>query len=177
MERLNRRKHVISVLVENQPGALAKIIELFSSRGYNIESLNVGHTEDPTISRITMVAKGDEHTIEQIVKQLRRIVDIFKVRDLTDKLKLDRELLIVRLNVDSVEKKEEVKRLVEIFGAQIIDVSFNTYTVELTGDEEQIDAFLQLIKPIGIIEMARTGRVAMVRALHGDTFEEKQEIK
>jgi len=177
MEKPNYRKHVISVLVENQPGALARIIELFSSRGYNIESLNVGHTEDPTISRITMVAKGDEHTIEQIVKQLRRLIDVFKVRNLTDKKKLDRELLIVRLNVDSTEKKEEVKRLVDIFGAQIVDVSQDTYTVELTGDEEQIDAFLQLIKPIGIREMARTGRVAMVRALQGDTFEEKKEIK
>lgn len=177
MEKPNYRKHVISVLVENQPGALARIIELFSSRGYNIESLNVGHTEDPTISRITMVAKGDEHTIEQIVKQLRRLIDVFKVRNLTDKKKLDRELLIVRLNVDSTEKKEEVKRLVDIFGAQIVDVSQDTYTVELTGDEEQIDAFLQLIKPIGIREMARTGRVVMVRALQGDTFEEKKEIK
>jgi len=177
MEKPNYRKHVISVLVENQPGALARIIELFSSRGYNIESLNVGHTEDPTISRITMVAKGDEHTIEQIVKQLRRLIDVFKVRNLTDKKKLDRELLIVRLNVDSTEKKEEIKRLVDIFGAQIVDVSQDTYTVELTGDEEQIDAFLQLIKPIGIREMARTGRVVMVRALQGDTFEEKKEIK
>ena len=95
------RRHVISVLVENQPGALARIIELFSARGYNIDSLNVGNTEDPTISRLTMVARGDEHTIEQIVKQLRRIVDVFKVRDLTDRKKLDRELLIVRLSADS----------------------------------------------------------------------------
>ncbi len=175
MEKPIYRKHVISVLVENQPGALARIIELFSSRGYNIESLNVGHTEDPTISRITMVAKGDEHTIEQIVKQLRRIIDVFKVRDLTDKKKLDRELLIVRVNVDSTEKKEEAKRLVDIFGAQIVDVSHDTYTIELTGDEDQVDAFLDLIKPLGIREMARTGRVAMVRALQGDTFSEKKE--
>ncbi len=175
MERPVHRKHVISVLVENQPGALARIIELFSSRGYNIESLNVGHTEDPTISRITMVAKGDEHTIEQIVKQLRRIIDVFKVRDLTDKKKLDRELLIVRVNVDSTDKKEEAKRLVDIFGAQIVDVSHDTYTIELTGDEDQVDAFLDLIKPLGIREMARTGRVAMVRALQGDTFSEKKE--
>ena len=176
MERLQHRKHVISVLVENQPGALARIIELFSSRGYNIESLNVGHTEDPSISRITMVAKGDEHTIEQIVKQLRRIIDVFKVRDLTDKKKLDRELLVVRINVDSNEKKEEAKRLVEIFGAQIVDISHDTYTIELTGDEEQVDAFLELIKPLGIREMARTGRVAMVRALQGDTFSDKKEF-
>jgi len=174
MEKSRYRKHVISVLVENQPGALARIIELFSSRGYNIESLNVGHTEDPTISRITMVAKGDEHTIEQIVKQLRRIIDVFKVRDLTDRKKLDRELLIVRVNVESPEKKAEVKRLVEIFGAQIVDVAHDTYTVELTGDEDQVDAFLQLIKPLGIREMAITGRVAMVRALQGDTFGEQQ---
>ncbi len=177
MERPEHRKHVISVLVENQPGALARIIELFSSRGYNIESLNVGHTEDPSISRITMVAKGDEHTIEQIVKQLRRIIDVFKVRDLTDKKKLDRELLIVRINVDSNEKKEEAKRLVEIFGAQIVDISHDTYTIELTGDEEQVDAFLELIKPLGIREMARTGRVAMVRALQGDTFSDKKEFQ
>jgi acetolactate synthase-1/3 small subunit len=176
MERPQHRKHVISVLVENQPGALARIIELFSSRGYNIESLNVGHTEDPSISRITMVAKGDEHTIEQIVKQLRRIIDVFKVRDLTDKKKLDRELLVVRINVDSNEKKEEAKRLVEIFGAQIVDISHDTYTIELTGDEEQVDAFLELIKPLGIREMARTGRVAMVRALQGDTFSDKKEF-
>jgi acetolactate synthase-1/3 small subunit len=171
MDKQCHRKHVISVLVENQPGALARIIELFSSRGYNIESLNVGHTEDPSISRITMVAKGDEHTIEQIVKQLRRIIDVFKVRDLTDRKKVDRELLIVRVNVDSSAKKEEAHRLVNIFGAQVIDVSQDTYTIELTGDEEQIDAFLELIKPLGIREMARTGRVAMVRALQGETFE------
>ena len=170
MERQNYRKHVISVLVENRPGALARIIELFSSRGYNIESLNVGHTEDPTMSRLTMVAKGDEHTIEQIVKQLRRLIDVFKVRDLTDKKKLDRELLIVRVNTENERKREEVKRLVDIFGAQIVDVSHDTYTVELTGDEEQVDAFIELIKPLGIREMARTGRVAMVRALQGDTF-------
>ncbi len=169
-ERCEYRKHIISVLVENQPGALARIIELFSSRGYNIESLNVGHTEDPTISRITMVAKGDEHTIEQIVKQLRRLIDVFKVRDLTDKKKLDRELLIVRVNVDSSEKKSEALRLVEIFGAQVVDVSRDTYTIELTGDEDQVDAFLELIKPLGVKEMARTGRVAMVRALQGETF-------
>ena len=174
-KKCDYRKHIISVLVENQPGALARIIELFSSRGYNIESLNVGHTEDPSISRITMVAKGDEHTIEQIVKQLRRIIDVFKVRDLTDKKKLDRELLIVRVNVETPEKKEEVMRLVEIFGAQVVDVSKDTYTVELTGDEDQVDAFLELIKPMGIREMARTGRVAMVRALHGETFGEQKE--
>ncbi|SNR66801.1 acetolactate synthase small subunit [Desulfurobacterium atlanticum] len=164
------RKHIISVLVENHPGALARIVELFSARGYNIESLNVGHTEDPTISRLTMVAQGDEKTIEQIVKQLRRIVDVFKVRDLTDKKKLDRELLIVRLNADNSEKKEELMRITTIFGAQIIDISQDTYTLELTGDEDQIDAFIELIKPMGIKEMARTGRVAMVRALHGETF-------
>jgi acetolactate synthase-1/3 small subunit len=164
------KKHVISVLVENRPGALARIVELFSSRGYNIESLNVGHTEDPSISRITMVAKGDDRTIEQIVKQLRRLIDVLKVRNLTDKKKLDRELLIVRVNVETPEKKQEVKRLVEIFGASIVDVSHDTYTVELTGDEEQIDAFIELVKPLGIREMARTGRVAMVRALQGDTF-------
>ena len=173
MERKTFRKHIISVLVENQPGALARIIELFSSRGYNIESLNVGHTEDPTISRLTTVARGDEHTIEQIVKQLRRIVDVLKVRDLTDKKKLDRELLIVRVSVDKREKKEEAHRLVNIFGAQIVDVSQDTYTIELTGDEEQIDAFIELIKPLGIREMARTGRVVMVRALQGETFGEK----
>ncbi len=167
------RKHVISVLVENQPGALARIIELFSARGYNIDSLNVGNTEDPTISRLTMVAKGDEHTIEQIVKQLRRLVDVFKVRDLTDKKKLDRELLIVRLSADNEMKKSELMRLTTIFGASIVDVSENTYTIELTGDEEQVDAFLELVKPMGIKEMARTGRVAMVRALHGETFAEK----
>jgi len=164
------KKHVISVLVENRPGALARIVELFSSRGYNIESLNVGHTEDPSISRITMVAKGDDRTIEQIVKQLRRLIDVLKVRNLTDKKKLDRELLIVRVNVETPEKKQEVKRLVEIFGASIVDVSHDTYTVELTGDEEQIDAFIELVRPLGIREMARTGRVAMVRALQGDTF-------
>ena len=151
------RRHVISVLVENQPGALARIIELFSARGYNIDSLNVGNTEDPTISRLTMVARGDEHTIEQIVKQLRRIVDVFKVRDLTDRKKLDRELLIVRLSADSEWKKNELMRLTTIFGASIVDVSEDTYTIELTGDEEQIDAFLELVKPMGIKEMARTG--------------------
>jgi len=167
------RKHVISVLVENQPGALARIIELFSARGYNIDSLNVGSTEDPTISRLTMVARGDEHTIEQIVKQLRRLVDVFKVRDLTDRKKLDRELLIVRLSADSEWKKSEIMRLTSIFGASIVDVSGNSYTVELTGDEEQIDAFIELVKPMGIKEMARTGRVAMLRALQGETFSEK----
>ncbi|WP_456397590.1 acetolactate synthase small subunit [Desulfurobacterium sp.] len=164
------RKHIISVLVENHPGALARIVELFSARGYNIESLNVGQTEDPTISRLTMVAQGDEHIIEQIVKQLRRLVDVFKVRDLTDKKKLDRELLIVRLSADTSEKKNELMRIASVFGAQIVDISQDTYTLELTGDEDQIDAFIELVKPMGIKEMARTGRVAMVRALHGETF-------
>ncbi len=171
MEKACYKKHIITVLVENKPGALARIVELFTARGYNIESLNVGETEDKTLSRLTLVVCGDEKVIEQIVKQLRKLIDVVKVRDLTGKPCLDRELLIVRVNVDTKDKKDEAKRLSEIFGAQIVDVSHDEYTLELTGDEAQLDAFIELIKPLGIVEMARTGRVAMLRSLYGKTFD------
>jgi len=155
-------KHVISVLVENRFGVLARISGLFSARGFNIDSLAVGETEDPTISRMTIVVEGDERILEQITKQLHKLVDVIKVQDLSKEEYIDRELVLIKLKVTS-RNRSEVIQIVDTFRAKIVDVNPETLTVEVTGDQSKIDAVMELLSPFGIREVVRTGRIALAR--------------
>ena len=157
-------RHTISVLVENEFGVLSRVAGLFSGRGFNIESLSVAETLDPTVSRMTIVTSGNDQIIEQILKQLNKLISVIKVIDLTDTDTVDRELVLIKVNAEA-ETKPEVLRLVDIFRAKIVDVAPRCYTIEMTGDEEKINALLQLLKPIGIREIVRTGRVAIARGM------------
>ncbi len=157
-------RHTISVTVENKFGVLSRVVGLFSGRGFNIESLSVGETIDPAISRITIVTRGDDRIIEQVTKQLRKLVDVIKVTDLTDMNFVDREMILVKINATE-KTKAEILRINEIFRGKIVDVSPASYTFEITGDEGKIQAFIKLIKPFGVKEIARTGKVAIGREL------------
>jgi len=157
-------RHTISVTVENRPGVLSRVVGLFSGRGFNIESLSVGETIDPEISRITIVTRGDDRIIEQVTKQLRKLVDVIKVTDLTDLNFVDREMILVKINATE-KTKAEILRINEIFRGKIVDVSPASYTFEITGDEGKIQAFIKLVKPFGVKEIARTGKVAVSREL------------
>ncbi len=160
------QNYTLSVLVENKPGVLARIAGLFSGRGFNIASLTVAETDDPSISRMTIVTSGDAKILEQITKHLNRLIDVIKVVDLSEEKFVDRELALIKIKADA-ESKPEILRLVQIFRGNIVDVSPRTYTIEVTGDEEKILAFIELVRPLGIIEIARTGRIAMGRGNKG----------
>jgi len=149
-------RRVISILLENESGALSRVAGLFSARGYNIESLTVAPTEDETLSRLTLVTRGSDAVIEQITKQLNKLVDVVKLVDLTEGRHIERELVLVKVRATG-ELREEMKRLVDIFRGRIIDVTDATYTVELTGTGSKIDAFMQAIPRSGIIETVRSG--------------------
>ena len=155
-------RHTLSVLVENKFGALARIAGLFSGRGYNIDTLNVAPTQDPTVSRMTVVVKGDDTVVEQITKQLNKLVDVIKVQDFQEGEYVDRELVLVKVGVDS-KTRAEVMQICDIFRAKIVDVAQKALTVELTGNESKIIAFLDLMEPFGIRDITRTGKVAMAR--------------
>jgi len=157
-------RHTISILVENEFGVLSRVSGLFSGRGFNIESLSVAETLDPSVSRMTIVTSGNDQIIEQILKQLNKLVSVIKVVDLTGVDTVDRELVLVKVNTES-ETKAEVLRLVDIFRAKIVDVAPRCYTIEMTGDEAKVNALLQLLRPIGIKEIVRTGRVAIARGM------------
>ncbi len=157
-------RHTISVLVENEFGVLSRVSGLFSGRGFNIESLTVAETLDPTVSRMTIVTSGNDQIVEQILKQLNKLVAVIKVVNLTGVETVDRELVLIKVNAEP-ETKAEVLRLVDIFRAKIVDVAPRCYTIEMTGDEEKINALVQLLKPIGIREVVRTGRVAIARGM------------
>jgi acetolactate synthase-1/3 small subunit len=156
-------QHVISILVENEPGVLSRISGLFSGRGFNIESLNVAETLDPTISRMTLVTTGNEQIIEQIIKQLNKLVNVIKVMDLTGSDFVGREMLLVRVRAEAASRAE-VLRIMEIFRGRVVDVSSKSYALEITGDEKKIQAAIDLLTPFGILEIVRTGKVAIVRA-------------
>jgi len=149
-------------LVENKFGALTRIAGLFSGRGYNIDSLNVAPTQDPTASRMTIVTRGDDATLEQILKQLGKLPDVIKVQDFREEEYVDRELALVKVTVDS-KSRAEVMQITDIFRAKIVDVQPKTLTVEVTGSESKIEKFLELMKSFGISELTRTGKVAMPR--------------
>ena len=156
-------QHVISVLVDNEPGVLSRVSGLFSGRGFNIESLNVAETLDPTISRMTLVTRGNDQIIEQIIKQLNKLVNVIKVIDLTGSEYVDREMAMIKVNAE-VATRAEVLRIVDIFRGQVVDVSPKSYTLEITGNDKKIQAVIDLLAPLGIGEIVRTGRVAIARA-------------
>jgi len=155
-------KHTISALVENKPGVLARISGLFSTRGFNIDSLAVGETEQHDISRMTIVVKGDERILEQVMKQLNKLIDVIKVNDFVEQPHVERDLVLIKVNA-AKGKRSEVLEIIDIFRARIVDVAPNSLIVEMTGDEEKILALVNMLKPFGIKEMVRTGIVAMGR--------------
>lgn len=155
-------RHIISLLLENEAGALSRVAGLFSARAYNIESLSVAPTEDPTLSRLTLVTSGSDEIIEQITKQLNKLVDVVKLMELTQGAHIERELLLAKVNADGT-MRDEVKRLVDIFRGRIIDVSDKSYTIELTGTGEKLDAFIEAIRAAGIIEVVRSGVSGIAR--------------
>ena len=155
-------RHIISMLLENESGALSRVAGLFSARGYNIESLTVAPTEDATLSRLTLVTSGSEDVIEQITKQLNKLVDVVKLVDLTEGPHIERELLIIKVNANGA-MRDEVKRLVDIFRGRIIDVTETTYTIELTGTSDKLDAFVQAVHGAGIVEVVRSGVSGIAR--------------
>ncbi|MFN3813924.1 MAG: acetolactate synthase small subunit [Aquificaceae bacterium] len=161
------RKHIITLLVKNELGVLARIATLIAGKGYNIEGLSVGETHEKGISRMTIEVIGDDVVIDQVVKQLRKLVDTIKVRDLTDTPHVERELALVKVHTATPRARDEVLRLVEIFRGKIVDVSTSTYTVEITGTEDKIKAFIELVRPYGVIEIAGTGKVALRREISG----------
>jgi acetolactate synthase-1/3 small subunit len=156
------RKHTIAILVENKFGVLSRVAGLFSARGYNIESLSVGETVDPVVSRMTIVVRGDEFVIEQVMKQLHKLIDVIKVSDLTDDSHVQRELVLIRVNAEP-QHRAEVLRIADIFRAKVIDVTPLSFVLEATGDEGKLEALTELLKPIGIQELVRTGKVAIAR--------------
>jgi acetolactate synthase I/III small subunit len=155
-------RHTISVLVENKFGVLTRVAGLFSGRGYNIDTLNVAPTSDPTASRMTIVTRGDDATLEQIVKQLNKLADVLKVQDFREDEYVDRELVLIKVEVDS-KTRAEVMQITDIFRAKIVDVQPKNLTIEVTGDESKIEKFLTLMKTFGIIDLTRTGKVALPR--------------
>ena len=160
---MNDMKYIISVLVENKPGVLTRVSGLFSGRGFNIESLSVAETIDPTVSRVTLVTHGNEQILEQITKQLNKLIDTIKVIDFGEgKDYVAREMALIKVNVN-YETRSELLSMLEIFRGKVVDVSIDSYTVEITGDENKIKAVLDLFKPLGIKEIARTGKAALLR--------------
>jgi acetolactate synthase I/III small subunit len=155
-------RHTISVLVENEFGVLARVAGLFSGRGFNIESLCVAETLEPGVSAMTIVTTGSDSILEQILKQLNKLVNVIKVTDFQDVDFVSREMVLVKINAEE-KTREEILRMVEIFRGRIVDVSPKSYTVEITGNDEKVGAFLTLVKPLGIKEIVRTGSVAIIR--------------
>ena len=150
------------MLVENRFGVLSRVAGLFSARGYNIESLSVGETLDPTVSRMTLVVRGDEFVIEQCIKQLHKLIDVIKVTDLTEESHVEREMMLLKVNAEPASRAE-ILRIADIFRAKVVDVTPVTYTLEATGDESKVTAIVELLRPFGIQELVRTGKVAIAR--------------
>ncbi|PLY01989.1 MAG: acetolactate synthase small subunit [Desulfuromonas sp.] len=160
-------KHTISVLVENEFGVLARISGLFSGRGFNIESLSVAPTHDPDISRMTIVTRGDDRILEQVTKQLNKLISTIKVVDFTDEEFVERELALIKVTAEA-ESRAEALRIVDIFRAKVVDVTPKTYTIEITGAPRKIDGILELLRPMGIKEVVRSGPVAIGRGAKRD---------
>ncbi|MCZ7635341.1 MAG: acetolactate synthase small subunit [Verrucomicrobia bacterium] len=155
-------RHTISVLVENKFGVLTRVAGLFSGRGFNIDTLNVAPTQDATVSRMTIVTRGDDKTVDQIVKQLEKLVDSIEVLDFREGEYVGRELVMIKVSVDSASRAE-VMQVTDIFRAKIIDVQPRSLTIEITGDEGKVEKFIELMKPFGILELTRTGKIALPR--------------
>src|SRR6185312_7726925 len=168
-----RRRHLLSALVQNRPGVLAHVSGMFASRGFNIDSLAVGETEDPNLSRITVVVMGDDRHLDQVRKQLEKIVTIVKVHDISSEDYVERDLMLIKVNAPP-SSRPEIQALVGIFRGRIVDVSPDTLMIEISGQERKIEAFIEQVRPYGIRELARTGRIALVRGdrpLEGDRDE------
>ena len=155
-------RHIISVLLENEPGALSRVVGLFSARGYNIETLTVAPTEDRSLSRLTIVTTGSDDVIEQITKHLNRLIDVVKVVDLTESAYIERELMLIKVRAVGMER-EEIKRMADIFRGRVIDVTDKSYTIELTGDGSKLDAFIDALDRSAILETVRTGASGIAR--------------
>ncbi len=155
-------KHIISILLENEAGALSRVAGLFSARGYNIESLTVAPTDDGSLSRMTLVTSGTDEIIEQICKQLNKLIDVVKLVDLTGDTYVERELMLIKVHAED-QVRDEVKRLIDIFHGQIIDLTDSTYTLEITGDSEKIDALLKALSNITVLEVVRSGLLGIAR--------------
>ena len=155
------QKFIISVLVENKFGVLARVAGLFSARGFNIDSLAVGETEDPEVSRMTIVVEADEKILEQVKKQLYKLIDVIKVHDLTGGEYVDRELILIKIKAPSAKVREKVVKVVDSTGAEIVDIGKKSITVEESGDEHKIKALIELLRPYGILEIVRTGKIAL----------------
>ncbi|WP_027363981.1 acetolactate synthase small subunit [Desulfotruncus alcoholivorax] len=155
-------RHTLAVLVENNPGVLARVAGLFSRRGFNIDSLAVGRTESPDVSRMTIVVEGDERVLEQVNKQLHKLVDVIKINDITADEYVDRELVLIKVNADPAQRGE-VMQIADVFRARIVDLGRKTVTLECTGNDGKINAFEESLRPYGIKELVRTGKIAMLR--------------
>lgn len=160
-------KRIISILLENESGALSRVVGLFAQRGYNIDTLTVAPTDDDTLSRLTLTTQGDDHMAEQIVKQLHKLIDTIKVVDLTVGSYIERELMLVKIKATENDIRAELKSCVEIFRGHIVDVTSQTYTVQLAGDSEKLDAFIEAVGDMGIMEVVRSGVSGISR---GDKF-------
>ncbi|MFU8765785.1 MAG: acetolactate synthase small subunit [Haliea sp.] len=155
-------RRIISILLENEPGALSRVIGLFSQRGYNIETLNVAPTEDATLSRLTLTTTGDDKTMEQITKQLNKLLDVVKLVDLSEGAHIERDLMLIKVRA-SGQMRDEIKRTTDIFRGQIVDVGPNTYTIQLTGTSEKLDSFVAAVAAADILEVVRSGVAGISR--------------
>jgi acetolactate synthase-1/3 small subunit len=156
------RRRIISILMENEAGALSRVVGLFSQRGYNIETLNVAATDDPTLSRLTLTTLGDDRTIEQITKQLNKLIDVVKLVDLTEGAHIERDLMLVKVRAEGMQR-EEIKRTTDIFRGQIVDVGPSAYTVQITGTSDKLDSFIQALGEVRVMELVRSGVVGISR--------------
>ncbi|MCQ2560065.1 MAG: acetolactate synthase small subunit [Clostridia bacterium] len=156
-------RHTLAVLMENTPGVLTRVAGLFSRRGFNIDSLTVGRAEKPGFSRMTIVVEGDNTVLEQVTKQLYKLIEVLKVTDITSEQFVDRELVLIKVGLDQPSQRGEILQIADIFRARIVDLSKKSITLECTGDENKINAFEESIQPYGIKELMRTGKVAMLR--------------
>ena len=156
-------RHIISILIENEPGALSRVVGLFSARGYNIEALSVAPTEDSSLSRMTIVTRGDDATLEQIIKQLNKLVNVVQVQDFREGQYVDRELILLKVKADS-KARSEIMQICDIFRAKIIDVQSDNLAIEITGTEGKINKFLALMETFGVGDLTRTGKVALSRS-------------
>lgn len=169
-------RHTIVVLVENKSGVLARIAGLFSARGFNIDSLSVGETEDSTISRMTIVVRGDEQILEQVMKQLNKLIDVIKINDFLNVSHVERDLVMIKVKADS-STRSEILQIVDIFRAKIIDVSAKTLIIEMTGNKDKIEALIRMLQSFEIEEVARTGIIAMSRGMNKTKMEKNKEEK
>ncbi len=170
------KKHIIGLLVENEPGVLSRVVGLFSQRGYNIESLSVATTQDPSLSRITITTYGAESIIEQITKQLNKVVPVYKVMEISESRFIEREVGLIKIRT-SGDYRAEIKRMADIFGAKIVDVTATTYTLEFTGRGKDLDAFLNILESSHILECARSGIVGMTRGDKGISVKARETEK